>query len=159
LIKHIITALGAAFLLTAPAFAQETAPPAQEQAASAAQDASASQRLLPESINLSIVEGSTVPADCHYPSTINDTTSFELACVTMPSFSSGIIGAEYLAQLGQLGWRQGSYIEGGMTAVRADESNCERVLNLFPSTFPPGQARSTTAVIWFVLERAPRCSS
>ncbi|HYD71823.1 MAG TPA: hypothetical protein VEF55_01700, partial [Candidatus Binatia bacterium] len=103
--------------------------------------------------------GSTIPADCQYPSTISDTTSFELACVTMPRFSAGLIGAEYIAQLGQLGWRQGAYVEGGMTAVRTDESNCERVLNLFPSNFPPGDAQATTTVLWFVLERAPRCAS
>ncbi|HET9229899.1 MAG TPA: hypothetical protein VFO00_01340, partial [Vitreimonas sp.] len=121
--------------------------------------ATAAQRVLPDSVNLSVVEGSTIPADCQYPSTISDTTSFELACVTMPRFSAGLIGAEYIAQLGQLGWRQGAYVEGGMTAVRTDESNCERVLNLFPSNFPPGDAQATTTVLWFVLERAPRCAS
>ena len=170
--KHIIIVLGAALLLAAPAYAQEAkpspqteaTPPAQEEPAlpepdSAPAQANAAQRLLPESVNLSVVEGSMVPADCQYPSTISDTTSFELACVTMPQFGAGLIGAEYLAQLGQLGWRQGDYIEGGMTAVRTDENNCERVLNLFPSNFPPGEARATTAVIWFVLERAPRCAS
>jgi hypothetical protein len=180
--KHIVIALGAALLLAEPAYAQkaepspqtETAPPAQEEAAPPAQaepalpepesapaqeEGAAAQRLLPESVSLSVVEGSTVPADCQYPETISDRASFDLACVTMPSFSAGLIGAEYLAQLGQLGWHQGDYIEGGMTAVRMDESNCERVLNIFPSAFPPGQARSTTAVIWFVLERAPRCNS
>ena len=162
--KHIIIALSAALLLTAPALAQETAPPVQEEPAlgepdSAPAQANAAQRLLPESVNLSVVEGSMVPEDCRYPSTISDTATFELACVTMPQFGAGLIGAEYLAQLGQLGWHQGDYIEGGMTAVRADENNCERVLNIFPSNFPPGEARATTAVIWFVLERAPRCNS
>jgi hypothetical protein len=152
--KHIIIALGAALLLAMPAHAQETEPPEPDSA-----PATAAQRLLPGSVNLSVVEGSSVPTDCQYPSTISDTTSFELACVTMPQFGAGMIGAEYLAQLGQLGWRQGNYIEGGMTAVRMDENNCERVLNLFPSNFPPGEERSMTAVIWFVLERAPRCGS
>ena len=163
--KHIIIALGAALLLATPALAQdEAAPQAQEESAlpepdSAPAQANAAPRLLPESVNLSVVEGSMVPEDCQYPSTISDTTSFELACVTMPQFGAGLIGAEYLAQLGQLGWHQGDYIEGGMTAVRTDENNCERVLNLFPSHFPPGQERATTSVIWFVLERAPRCAS
>lgn len=152
--KHIIIALGAALLSTAPVHAQETELPEPDSA-----PATETQRLLPESVNLSVVEGSSVPTDCQYPSTISDATSFELACVTMPQFGAGMIGAEYLAQLGQLGWRQGDYIEGGMTAVRMDENNCERVLNLFPSAFPPGQENSMTAVIWFVLERAPRCSS
>ena len=163
--RHIIIALGAALLLAAPAHAQDgAAPQAQEEPElpepdSAPAQANAAQRLLPESVNLSVVEGSMIPADCQYPSTISDTTSFELACVTMPPFGAGLIGAEYLAQLGQLGWRQGDYIEGGMSAVRADENNCERVLNIFPSDFPPGAERAETAVIWFVLERAPRCAS
>ena len=161
---HVIIALGAGLLLATPTHAQETAPPAQTEPAlpepdSAPAQANAPQRLLPESVNLSVVEGSMIPADCQYPSTISDTTTFELACVTMPQFGAGLIGAEYLAQLGQLGWRQGDYIEGGMSAVRADENNCERVLNIFPSNFPPGEAQATTAVIWFVLERAPRCAS
>jgi hypothetical protein len=154
LIKHITIAFCAALMLAAPAYAQnETAAAAQQE------ETSAAQRLLADSVNLSVVEGSSVPTDCQYPSTISDTSSFELACVTMPRVASGLIGAEYLAQLGQLGWRQGDYIEGGMTAVRADENNCERVLNIFPSDFPPGEAQTTTTVIWFVLERTPRCSS
>ncbi|HET9232427.1 MAG TPA: hypothetical protein VFO00_14160 [Vitreimonas sp.] len=168
--RHIIIALSAALLLAAPVYAQDTNPAPQNEATSPAQEepelsepdsapATAAQRLLPESVNLTVVEGSSVPADCQYPSTISDTTSFELACVTMPQFGAGLIGAEYLAQLGQLGWRQGDYIEGGMTAVRTDENNCQRVLNLFPSNFPPGEERATTTVIWFVLERAPRCAS
>jgi hypothetical protein len=154
-------AFGAALLLTAPAHAQEepATPPAAQEAAPAQAENATAERLMPQSVNLSIVEGSTVPTDCQYPSTISDTATFELACVTMPRVASGLIGAEYIAQLGQLGWRQGAYVEGGMTAVRTDESNCERVLNIFPSNFPPGEAQSTTTVIWFVLERTPRCSS
>lgn len=149
--RHTLIALGAAFALAFPAAAQE-APQLPE-------PESAAPMLLPESVNLALVEGSSVPQDCQYPSTISDTASFELACVTMPRFSSGLIGAEYLAELGRMGWRQGNYIEGGMTAVRADENNCEHVLNIFPSDFPPGEERSSTVVIWFVLERTPRCNS
>jgi hypothetical protein len=147
-------ALGAALLLGSPAYAQNETP-----ASTQAQSEAAAQNLLPESVNLSVVEGSSVPADCQYPSTISDTATFELACVTIPRFNAGMIGAEYLAELGQMGWVQGDYIEGGMTAVRTDENNCERVLNIFPSDFPPGEAHSTNTVIWFVLERAPRCAS
>lgn len=152
MIKHItFAALCSALLLAAPARAQEEAPVAEE--------TEASRTLLPETINLEIIDGSRVPEDCQFPETINDTASFELACVTMPRFGAGMIGAEYLAQLGRLGWRQGNYIEGGMTAVRIDENNCQRVLNLFPGDYPPGDAQSTTTVLWFVLERAPRCDS
>jgi hypothetical protein len=160
LIKQTIIALSAALLFAAPAYAQEMPLPEPESAPANAEPA-AEQHLLPESVNLSLVDGSSVPTDCQYPSTINDTATFELACVTMPRVSAGLIGAEYLAQLGTLGWRQGAYIEGGMTAVRSDESNCERVLNIFPSNYPPGaaSATATTTVIWFVLERTPRCNS
>jgi len=160
-LKQIIIALSAALVFAAPAYAQETPLPEPESAPATTAEAAAPANLLPDSVNLSIVDGSTVPADCQYPSTISDTATFELACVTMPRMNSGLIGAEYLAQLGTLGWRQGSYIEGGMTAVRDDENNCQRVLNIFPSSFPPGEAAATatTTVIWFVLERAPRCNS
>lgn len=171
--RHTFIALSAALLLATPVHAQDTAPapetapqmqeepvlPEPDSAPAQAEGDEAEQRLLPESVNLAVVEGSTVPDDCQYPSTISDTTAFELACVTMPRFGAGLIGAEYLAQLGQLGWRQGNYIEGGMTAVRTDENNCERVLNIFPSPYPPSEERSLTAVIWFVLERTPRCNS
>jgi hypothetical protein len=58
-----------------------------------------------------------------------------------------------------MGWVQGDYVEGGMTAVRTDENKCERVLNIFPSDYPPGEERSVNTVIWFVLERTPRCAS
>lgn len=151
MIKRAIVALSAALMLAAPAFAQDE--PIDAPAESAAQT------LLPDSISLEVVDGSSIPADCHYPQTINDPASFELACVTMPRLGVGPIGAAYLAQLGRLGWRQGNYVEGGMTAVRTDENNCQRVLNLFPSDYPPGEARSTTTVLWFVLERTPRCDS
>ena len=157
MIKHTIIALGAALVLATPAFADQQG---STHAPAAAQEPSTTaEAILPDSVNLSLVDGSEVPADCRYPSTISDTTTFELACVTMPRFSSGLIGAEYIAQLGQRGWHQGEYIDGGMTAVRADENNCERVLNIFPSDFPPGDAESATVVIWFVMERAPRCAS
>lgn len=134
-------ALAAALILATPALAEDES------------------TLLPDSVNLELIEGSSIPEDCQYPSTINDTTSFELACVTMPRLRSGMIGAEYLAELGRMGWVQGDYVEGGMTAVRTDENNCERVLNIFPSDYPPGEERSVNTVIWFVLERTPRCAS
>ncbi len=150
-------ALCAAVLFAAPALAQDETPADRQTATEQSDETSAT--LLPQSINLQVVDGSSVPDECHYPETINDPASFELACVTMPRFGAGMIGAEYLAQLGRLGWQQGNYVEGGMTAVRTDENNCQRVLNIFPSDYPPGEERSTTTVVWFVLERAPRCAS
>lgn len=133
-----LAALCAAFALTAPAFAQDT------------------QTLLPESLRLQVVEGSMVPPDCMYPASITDTTRFEIACVTMPRIIGAEISAQYIGQLGQQGWRQGDYIPGGMTAVRADD-NCQRVLNIFPGNYPPNDENSAVTVIWFALDRTPRC--
>ncbi len=115
--------------------------------------------LLPDTVGLEIIEGSAIPEDCQYPETISDTAMFELACVTMPRASSGSIAAEYIGQLGEKGWVQGDYVTGGMTAVRTDENNCERVLNIFPSDFPRGDTRSSNVVIWFALERQARCAN
>ncbi|MBP6688843.1 MAG: hypothetical protein KA153_02530, partial [Hyphomonadaceae bacterium] len=39
--------------------------------------------LMPDSLNLEIVDGSIVPDDCMYPASITDTARFEIACVTM----------------------------------------------------------------------------
>lgn len=138
-LTHAIAAVCAALLLAAPAYAQDQT------------------TVLPESLNLDVVEGSMIPDDCMYPDTITDTARFELSCVTMPRFISGDVSAQYIGQLGQLGWRQGVYISGGMTAVRTDENNCERTLNLFPSDYPPGTENSDIVVLWFALDRVPSC--
>jgi hypothetical protein len=114
--------------------------------------------LLPDSLNLEIVDGSVVPEDCHYPSSITDTARFELACVTMPRVIGAEISSQYVGQLGSAGWHQGSYVPGGMTAVRTDENNCQRVLNIFPSDYPPSEEQSAVTVLWFALDREPRCS-
>ncbi|MGQ0534127.1 MAG: hypothetical protein ACT4OF_15765 [Caulobacteraceae bacterium] len=127
-------------------------------ALSAPANAQEATTLLPDSVNLTLVQGSAIPDDCMYPASISDTTRFELACVTMPRFVSGEVGAQYIGQLGQQGWRQGAFIPAGMTAVRTDENNCERVLNIFPSDFPPGQEESAIVVMWFALDRTPRCN-
>lgn len=116
------------------------------------------QRLLPNSLNLELVDGSMVPSDCMYPASISDTTRYEIACVTMPRIISTEISAQYIGQLGQQGWHQGSYIPAGMTAVRTDENNCQRVLNIFPGDFPPGTEQSDVVVIWFAYDRTPRCN-
>lgn len=151
-LRTLTIALGAALLCAAPAFAQETPAPTGPAA-----DAAAEQRILTESVNLEIVDGSIVPEDCMYPASITDATRFEVACVTMPRFVSGQIGAQYFGQLGAQGWQQGRLITGGMTAVRTDENNCERVLNLFPASYPPGDEDSAVVVLWFAMDRTPRC--
>ncbi len=138
-----ITALCLAAALATPALAQETVAP---------------ERLLPDSLNLEIVDGSIVPEDCHYPSSISDAARFEIACVTMPRIIGADVSSQYIGQLGQQGWRQGSYVPGGMTAVRTDENNCRRVLNIFPSDYPPSEENSQVTVLWFALDRTPRCN-
>jgi hypothetical protein len=126
--------------------------------AALATPALAQDRRLPNSLNLELVEGSMVPDNCMYPASIQDTTRFETACVTMPRIISTEISSQYIGQLGQQGWRQGSYIPAGITAVRTDENNCQRVLNIFPGDFPPGVENSDIVVIWFALDRTPRCT-
>ena len=115
-------------------------------------------RLLPDSLNLEIVDGSIVPEDCHYPSSITDTSRFEIACVTMPRVIGAEISSQYIGQLGAAGWHQGNYVPGGLTAVRTDENNCQRVLNIFPSDYPPSEEQSAVTVLWFALDREPRCN-
>jgi hypothetical protein len=136
---HAVAGLCLVLALAAPAWAQE------------------STHLMPDSLNLEIVDGSIMPDDCMYPASITDTTRFEVACVTMPALIGTEISSQYIGQLGQQGWRQGDYVPGGMTAVRTDENNCRRVLNIFPSVYPPGQEDSQVMVLWFALDRAPRC--
>lgn len=114
--------------------------------------------LMPDSLNLEIVDGSIVPDDCMYPSSITDTTRFEIACVTMPAVIGTEISSQYIGQLGAQGWHQGDYVPGGMTAIRTDENNCRRVLNIFPSDYPPTQEESQVMVLWFALDRTPRCN-
>lgn len=138
-----IAALCLAAAFATPTLAQETAAP---------------ERLLPDSLNLEIVDGSIVPEDCHYPSTITDTARFEIACVTMPRIIGAQVSSQYIGQLGAAGWHQGSYVPGGMTAVRTDENNCRRVLNIFPSDYPPSEENSQVTVLWFALDRTPRCN-
>jgi hypothetical protein len=140
-LNRFLASLCALLALTAPALAQDAEP-----------------TLLPQSLNLPVLEGSMVPDDCQYPASITDAARFEVACVTMPRFVSGEVGAQYIGELGTRGWQQGSYITGGMTAVRTDENNCRQVLNIFPGDFPPGAENSDLVVIWFALDRTPRCA-
>ncbi|MEQ1819071.1 MAG: hypothetical protein ABL871_10720 [Terricaulis sp.] len=114
--------------------------------------------LMPDTLNLEIVDGSIVPDDCMYPASITDSSRFEVACVTMPAIIGQEISSQYIGQLGAQGWHQGSYVPGGMTAVRTDENNCRRVLNIFPGDYPPNQERADITVLWFALDRTPRCN-
>jgi hypothetical protein len=116
--------------------------------------------LLPDSLSLPVLDGSTVPDDCMYPSTIADPNQFELACVTVPRDRLGTeISARYIGMLGQRGWHEGSYVSGGFTAVHTGDNGCAQVLNIFPSDYPPSEHASSTVVIWFALERAQHCDA
>lgn len=148
-LRSALFGLCAALASSAPAHAQDSDDPPPAPAAA----------ILPDSVNLTVLEGSTVPDDCQYPSTITDATRFELACVTMPRLISADLAARYIGELGEQGWRQGAYVRGGMTAVRTDDNNCDRVLNIFPSDYPAGQRTSPVVVVWFALEREPRCGT
>jgi hypothetical protein len=139
-LAHALIALATALALSTPARAQQTT------------------TLLPDSVNLTLIDGSTIPSDCMFPTSIADMARFETACVTMPRFVSNEIASQYIAQLGEQGWHQGSFISGGMTAERTDEDNCRHVLNIFPSDCPAGTANSATVVIWFAMDRTPRCN-
>jgi hypothetical protein len=149
MLRNALFALATLALIT-PAYAQDAETPAEPAQA-------AGETILNESVRLDIVDGSLIPEECHYPATIADTARFELACVTMPRFAGGQVAMEYIGQLGEQGFHQGSYITGGMTAVRANESNCQEVINIFPGDYPPGTRGSDIVVIWFARERAPRC--
>jgi hypothetical protein len=149
MLRNALFALATLALIT-PAYAQDAETPAEPAQA-------AGETILNESVRLDIVDGSLIPEECHYPATISDTARFELACVTMPRFAGGQVAMEYIGQLGEQGFQQGSYITGGMTAVRANESNCQEVINIFPGDYPPGTRGSDIVVIWFARERAPRC--
>ena len=149
MLRNALFALATLALIT-PAYAQDAETPAEPAQA-------AGETILNESVRLDIVDGSLIPEECHYPATNSDTARFELACVTMPRFAGGQVAMEYIGQLGEQGFQQGSYITGGMTAVRANESNCQEVINIFPGDYPPGTRGSDIVVIWFARERAPRC--
>lgn len=140
-LTHAFASFCLAVVFSTPALAQEAA-----------------HRLMPDSLNLEIVDGSTVPDDCMYPASITDTTRFETACVTMPALIGSEVSSQYIGQLGAQGWHQGNYVPGGMTAVRTDENNCRRVLNIFPSNYPPSEQNAQVNVLWFALDRTPRCS-
>lgn len=113
--------------------------------------------LFPDTINLPVVDGSSVPEECHFPADLTDTAKYEPVCVTMQRENGGAIGAAYLGLLGQRGWRQGPYSERGISAVRPAGDDCEERLDIFPSDYPPEASQSPEVVIWFVREKQPRC--
>jgi hypothetical protein len=180
--RHLLIAMAALVLPTA-AFAQQAATTTIATPAAAAPP---SNTLLPGGLDLPIVEGSSVPADCHFPDGLRNAAHYDLACVVMPRDSQGDhIGAQYLGMLGQRGWHQGDLITGGFSAVHLEANGCERVLGIYPSEYPPS-ADNTAAqaapqrdpeefggeddedgadngggdtVLWFALDRQQRCNA
>ena len=176
--RHFLVALAALALPTA-ALAQKAE--TTTIAAPVAQDAPAATTLLPGGLDLPIVEGSSVPADCHFPAGLRNAGHFDLACVVMPRDSQGDhIGAQYLGMLGQRGWHQGDLISGGFSAVHVEANGCEKVLGIYPSEYPPPGDNAAPAapqrnpeefggdddddasgdtVLWFALDRQERCNT
>jgi len=178
--RHLLIVLAALALPTA-ALAQKAE--TTTIAAPAATMTSAATTLLPGGLDLPIVDGSSVPADCRYPAGLRNAGHFDLACVVMPRDEGGDhIGAQYLGMLGQRGWHQGDLITGGFSAVHAEANGCEKVLGIYPSTYPPADGAAATApapqqdpeefgdnddgadsggdtVIWFALDRQERCNA
>jgi len=176
--RHLLIALAALALPTA-ALAQkaETTTIAAPAAA-----IGATTTLLPGGLDLPIVEGSSVPADCHFPAGLRNAGHFDLACVVMPRDSGGDhIGAQYLGMLGQRGWHQGDLITGGFSAIHVEANGCEKVLGIYPSEYPPQDGATAATppaqdpeefggdddddsaggdtVIWFALDRQERCNA
>lgn len=156
--RLILTALAAALVAPTLAFAQPKQEPTQTQAT--VQSASQSM-LLPGRLDLPVVAGSSVPDDCHFPTSLSSPGHYDLACVVMSRDpQSDEIGATYFGLLGQRGWHASDMVVGGFSATRQGDNSCEQVLGIYPSVYPPGadEDTATESVIWFALDRNQRCS-
>jgi hypothetical protein len=114
--------------------------------------------LLADSVNIPVIAGSSVPEDCHYPNSLRDAARYETACVVMAR-SDGELAARYIGYLGQHGWHAGPLITSGFSAVHDEQNGCEKLLGVFPSDYPPETHDSAQVVLWFALEREPRCAT
>ena len=114
--------------------------------------------LFPGALDIPIFEGASVPDDCHFPASLQDPARFELACVVMPMDErSEEVSMNFIGWLGQHSFRRDMDIVGGMSAVRPADNGCEQVLDIFTREYPPETEESI--IIWFALERQPRCSA
>lgn len=174
--RHLLIAL-AALVLPSVAFAQK----AETTTIAAPSSVASTTTVLPGLLDLPIIEGSSVPADCHFPAGLRNAGHFDLACVVIPRDDQGDhIGAQYLGMLGQRGWHQGDLITGGFSAVHVEANGCEKVLGIYPSSYPPAADGAAAApppardqeefggdddgasgdtVIWFALDRQQRCNA
>jgi hypothetical protein len=113
--------------------------------------APSSSTLFPGVVDLPVADGSRVPDNCEFPSTLSGASGYELACVVQ----NEDVDMEYIAWLGRNGWRRGNEIMGGFEAVRETSNGCEQVLNIFPH----GEDDETTPGMWFALQREPNCTA
>ena len=50
-------------------------------------------------------------------------------------------------------------VKGDLSPLRLADLKGQRVvLNIFPSNYPPGEADAQVNVLWFALDRTPRCN-
>jgi hypothetical protein len=139
----------AAFALPVAASAKED--PVQPAAASAASTAQAT-TLFPGNLDIPVAPGSSVPETCNYPASLRNAAGYELACVQAAPGDEADV--EYIAWLGQHGWRHAADIEGGIVAVSTMDDGCERELNIFMH----GEDTADSG-IWFALRREPQCGA
>lgn len=114
--------------------------------------------LFPGALDMPIFDGASVPDDCHFPASLQDPARFELACVVMP-MDSEEVSMNFIGWLGQHQFRRDQEIIGGMSAVRPAENGCEQVLDIYTREYPPEAETHENMVIWFALEREPRCAA
>jgi hypothetical protein len=105
-------------------------------------------------LDIPVADGSSVPADCQFPASLSGAANLELACVTAEMGAEEEVDIEYIAWLGQHGFRHSADIIGGFAAAREVEDGCEQTLSIYPHG-DEGEARG----IWFALEREPRCGA
>jgi len=104
--------------------------------------------LFPGSLDMPVVNGAAVPADCAFPASLQ-TSNVDLACIiTTGATREDEVGIEYVAWLGQNGWRYSADIVGGFMATRTDENGCERSIGVYPH----GEGTEQSG-IWFALVR------
>lgn len=116
--------------------------------------------LFPGALDMPVLDGANVPADCQYPQSLRNARRYELACVVIPaSDGPDQVSMNYIGWLGQHDFRQGMEIIGGFSAVRPATADCQQVLDIFVREYPPNDETSEDVVIWFALERAPRCAT
>lgn len=146
---HVVVCGLAALTFPLAAAAKENTQPAASTTAAGA--ASSATTLFPGSLDMPVVSGSSVPASCDFPETLRAADGYDLACVQAAPDDEADM--QYIAWLGEHGWRHAADIEGGMIAVN-DEGGCERALNIYMHGEDSAQSG-----IWFALERAPRCAA